>query len=41
MVPEARNPSKGQLCGRNPLPLGDLGETLDDLKVVLESLWGV
>jgi len=38
MVPEARDPGKGQLCGGNPLPLGDLGETLNDLEVVLESL---
>jgi len=38
MVPKARDPGKGQLCSRNPLPLSDLGETFNDLEVVLESL---
>ena len=41
MVAEARDPGKGQLCGRDPLPLGDLGETLNNLEVVFDSLWGV
>ena len=40
MVPEARDPGKGQLCGGNPLPFSDLGETFNDLEVVLESLRG-
>lgn len=38
MVTEARNPGYGQLCGGNPLTLSDLGETFNDLEVVLESL---
>ena len=38
MISEARDPGKGQLCSRNPLPLGDLGETLNNLEVMLESL---
>jgi len=41
MVPEARDPGKGQLCGRNPLALSDLGEAFNNLEVVLESLRGV
>jgi len=38
MIAEARDPGKAQLCGRDPLPLGDLGETPNDLEVVFDSL---
>jgi len=38
MVAEARDPGKGQLCGRDPLTLSDLGKSFNDLEVVLESL---
>jgi len=41
VVAETRDPSKGQLCGRDPLTLSDLGQTFDDLEIMLESLSGV
>ena len=40
MVAEACDPRKAQLRGGDPFALGDLGETFNDLEVVLDSLWG-
>ena len=40
MVAKACDPGEGQLCGRDPLTLSDLGETINDFEVVLESLQG-